>query len=53
MAKARGLWLCCLGARSLGGKKGFHAFTGFACPRPAVSPGPEGESPEEGPPVPL
>ena len=29
---ARGLWLCCVGGSSLGGKKGSHPFLGIALP---------------------
>ena len=29
---ARGLWLCCVGRPSLGGKKGSHPFLGIGLP---------------------
>ena len=49
MAKARGLWLCCVGGRSVGGKKGFHPFHGICLPPSCSEPQSRGRKPGERP----
>ena len=49
MTEARGLWLCCAGWPSLGGKKGSHPFLGICLPAPCSESQSRGRKPGEGP----